>query len=147
MTSQHRYGTWWRRVADYALRMVIPTSLLSQLAGTLITGRSHPDGRTGTLIAACSFLVVTAISGLTASPGQTWTHKLMDLHVCSTANRQPAGAWRLAARDLAHIADWAILGLGFILPLFDPQGRTLADIITGTTVTRTPIPCIQGESR
>lgn len=71
----------------------------------------------------------------------------MDLHVCSAANHQPAGAWRLAARDLAHIADWAILGLGFILPLFDPQGRTLADIITGTTVTRTPIPCIQGESR
>lgn len=138
MTSQPRYGTWWRRVADYTLRMVIPTSMLSQLAGTIIMGRSHPDGRVGTLITAGSFLVITAISGLTASPGQTWTHRLMGLHVRSTANGRPARAWRLAIRDLAHLADWAILGLGFALPLLDPHGRTLADMITGTTVTRTP---------
>lgn len=98
MTSQHRYGTWWRRVADYALRMVIPTSLLSQLAGTLITGRSHPDGRTGTLIAAGSLLVVTAISGLTASPGR---HGRTSSWTCTyvrprTANPPGHGGWRPA---------------------------------------------------
>lgn len=140
MTIQSRYETWWRRVAEYALRIVIPTSMLSQLVGTLIMGRSHPDGRTGTMIAVGSFLVIAAISDLTASPGQTWTHKLMGLHVCSTVKGQPAGACRLMVRDVAHIADWFIWGFGFILPLFDPQGRTLADIILGTTVTRTPIP-------
>ncbi len=144
MTHHPRYRTWWRRVVGYALRMMIPVSMLSQLAGTLITGRSSPDGRGGALITAVSFLAIATISGLTSSPGQTWTHKLMGLHVCSATTALPAGAWRLAIRDIAHLADWATLGLGFLLPLFDPHGRTLADMITGTTVIQNPSTRIQG---
>lgn len=68
----------------------------------------------------------------------------MGLHVCSATTALPAGAWRLAIRDIAHLADWATLGLGFLLPLFDPHGRTLADMITGTTVIQNPSTRIQG---
>lgn len=134
MTDHRPYGAWWRRTAGYTLRMVIPVSLLSQLVGTLITGRSSPDGATGTLITIGAFLAVIATCNLTGSSGQTWVHRLMGLRVCSATTGQPAGIWRLMVRDLAHLVDWAILGFGFLAPLVDPRKRTFADMITGTIV-------------
>lgn len=38
------FALWLRRAAAYFLRIVLPTSLMSQLIGTLLFGRSSPGG-------------------------------------------------------------------------------------------------------
>lgn len=139
ITTKRCHVSWWRRAGGYLLRIVVPVSLLSQLAGTLITGRSSPGGLGGTLILSGSFLVIVLVCNLTAAHGQSWAHRFLGLQVCSGDTGLPVGVWRLVFRDIAHLADWASLGIGFLLPLFDPCRRTFADLIAGTIVIRTVV--------
>ena len=46
------------------------------------------------------------------------------------------GPWRLLLRDIAHLIDTAPLFIGWLWPLWDSRGRTLADLITRTEVRR-----------
>lgn len=132
--ANRTYGVWWRRAISYTLRIMLPTSFLSQLAGTILTGRSSPDGRIGNLIWWGSFLVVVAVTNLSAKDGRTWAHDVMGLQVCMADDGRPASGWRLMARDVFHLVDWAVTALGFLLPLVDPHKRTLADLMAGTVV-------------
>jgi Mce-associated membrane protein len=45
-----------------------------------------------------------------------------------------AGAWRLLARDLAHLLDTAALFIGWLWPLWDSHRRTFADLLLRTEV-------------
>lgn len=44
------------------------------------------------------------------------------------------GAWRLLARDLAHLLDTAALFVGWLWPLWDSRRRTFADLLLRTEV-------------
>lgn len=44
-SKRSEYSPWWKRVAGYLLRIVLPTILMSQLIGTLFFGRSWVDGK------------------------------------------------------------------------------------------------------
>lgn len=46
------------------------------------------------------------------------------------------GPWRLLLRDVAHLLDTAPLFIGWLWPLWDPRGRTFADLIARTEVRR-----------
>lgn len=52
---------WWRRVASYLLRIVLPASLLSQLVGTIAFGRSSPGGSAQPWIDCASVAVACVI--------------------------------------------------------------------------------------
>ena len=66
---------WWHRVASYLLRIVLPASLLSQLVGSIVFGRSSPGGFAQSWIDCVSVAVVCVsfLHGLHAmdSPGRT----------------------------------------------------------------------------
>ena len=65
---------WWRRVASYLLRIVLPASLLSQLVGTIAFGRSSPGGSAQSWIDCASVAVACVISAWSARNGQSWAH-------------------------------------------------------------------------
>ena len=44
------------------------------------------------------------------------------------------GAWRLLARDIAHLLDTAALFIGWLWPLWDARRRTFADLLLRTEV-------------
>lgn len=44
----------------------------------------------------------------------------------------PVGPWWLAGRELAHLLDTATLLVGWLWPLWDPRGRTFADMLADT---------------
>lgn len=48
----------------------------------------------------------------------------------------PISGLRMGVREIAHLADFASLFIGFLWPLWDGRGQTFADKIMGTTVTR-----------
>ena len=50
------------------------------------------------------------------------------------------GAWRLLARDLAHLLDTAALFVGWLWPLWDSRRRTFADLLLRTEVRRVDPP-------
>ena len=52
----------------------------------------------------------------------------------------PVGAWRLLARDLAHLLDTAALFIGWLWPLWDSRHRTFADLLLRTEVRRVDPP-------
>ncbi|MDT5321407.1 MAG: Mce-associated rane protein [Mycobacterium sp.] len=44
----------------------------------------------------------------------------------------PVGSWWLLLRDLAHLLDTAAVLIGWLWPLWDSRGRTIADILART---------------
>ncbi|WP_396932136.1 RDD family protein [Mycolicibacterium sp.] len=45
---------------------------------------------------------------------------------------EPISAWRLFIRELAHALDTATCFVGWLLPLWDRRGRTIADLLANT---------------
>ncbi|HQY34377.1 RDD family protein [Actinotalea sp.] len=90
----------------------------------------------GWVVAAlAAALVLRAYLG--ASPGQL----VLGIAVVREVDARPAGLARTLLRWAAHLLD-AILLVGYLRPLWDPRGQTLADSIAGTVVltTRRPLP-------
>lgn len=127
---------WWRRVASYLLRIVLPASLLSQLVGTIAFGRSSQGGSTQPWINCASAAVACVIPAWSTRNGQSWAHRLLKLQVCDQDSNLPISGLRMGVREMAHLADFASLFIGFLWPLWDGRGQTFADKIMGTTVTR-----------
>ncbi|WP_373306617.1 RDD family protein [Mycobacterium paraintracellulare] len=50
----------------------------------------------------------------------------------------PVGPWWLAGREMAHLLDTATLMVGWLWPLWDPRGRTFADMLVDTQSRRRP---------
>ena len=125
---------WLRRAAAYILRIVLPASLLSQLIGTLLFGKSSPGGAAETWIGCTSLLVAGVISALSTRNGQSWAHQLLRLQVLDQESSAPISARRMGLRELAHLADFASLCIGFLWPLWDSQRQTFADKIMRTTI-------------
>ncbi|WP_371744492.1 RDD family protein [Georgenia sp. TF02-10] len=124
---------WWRRVIAYLLGMILPWSLLSQLLGTLLVGRSAPEGPAGWLADVIAFGLIVVVSALFTSDGQSLTHRLVRLQIRELSG-EPASRLRMGLRNIAHLADFGSLGLGFLWPLWDLRGRTFADKLVGTRV-------------
>ena len=87
---------WCRRMAAYMLRMILPTSLLSQLLGTVLFGRSDPDGICGSWIVCVSAVVVCLISVLSTRDGRSWAHRLLNLQVVDRSSLLPVSRVRMA---------------------------------------------------
>ena len=133
---------WCRRMAAYMLRMILPTFLLSQLLGTVLFGRSDPDGICGSWIVCVSAVVVCLISVLSTRDGRSWAHRLLNLQVVDRSSLLPVSRVRMAVREAAHLADY-ILFIGFLRPLWNRQGQTFADTITNTVVVVGEEPCLR----
>lgn len=71
--------------------------------------------------------------------GQTYGKHLVGTVVVDSATGQPGiGLGRAAVRILARWLSGAIFGIGYLWMLWEPNQRTLHDLLTGTTVVHTP---------
>ena len=125
---------WCRRAAAYILRIVLPTSLLSQLINSVLYGRSSIDGTTGIWVNRVSIIIVCVISACSTRKGQTWSHHLLGLRVVDRDSNLPISGVRMGLREIAHCVDFASCFIGFLWPLWDNKGQTFADKIMKTTV-------------
>jgi uncharacterized RDD family membrane protein YckC len=57
---------------------------------------------------------------------------IMKFKVVGEATGQPIGFGMSIVRQLAHVVDSAICGIGYLFPLWDPKRQTLADKIMKT---------------
>lgn len=131
--AQLSFAPWWKRALAYLAHIILPTSLLSQIVGTLLFHNSSPDGWWGNALLWGSFLVVCLVTDLTAREGITWIGRVSHIQVYSLRKNKPAGKLVLLARDLLHILDFACL-IGFLLPFITTHKQTVADLIIGTVV-------------
>ena len=134
--DQLHLAGWWRRAGAYLLRIVIPTSFLSQIIGTLVFHNSAPDRWWGRILLWGSFIVVCVVTNLVASHGITWTDRILHTQVYSLRTGKPAGRLVLLTREFLHILDFACL-IGFLLPFITTHKQTVADLIMGTVVLNT----------
>ena len=68
--------------------------------------------------------------------GQAWGRKALGIRLVGQATGQPIGAGAAFVRDLAHVVDSIICGIGYLFPLWDAQRQTLADKVCKTVVVR-----------
>lgn len=64
--------------------------------------------------------------------GSSAGKSVLDFRMVSENTGRPIGFGRSVVRELAHIVDAAILGIGFLFPLWDAKRQTLADKIMRT---------------
>jgi Mce-associated membrane protein len=77
---------------------------------------------------------------LPAVTGWSLGRAVAGIRVVRRGDGAGAGAWRLLARDLAHLLDTAALFVGWLWPLWDSRHRTFADLLLRTEVRRVERP-------
>ena len=125
---------WCRRAASYILRIILPTSLLSQLINSVLYGRSSIDGTMGIWINCVSIIIVCVISACSTRNGQAWSHHFLGLQVVDQYSNLPISGVRMGLREIAHCVDFVPCFIGFLWPLWDTKGQTFADKIMRTTI-------------
>jgi len=66
--------------------------------------------------------------------GQSWGKRVVGIRLISEETGQPIGTLNAFLRDICHIVDFAICGVGYLFPLWDAKRQTLADKIMRTVV-------------
>ena len=115
---------WCRRAAAYILRIILPTSLLSQLINSVLYGRSSIDGTAGIWINCVSIIIVCVISACSTRNGQAWSHHFLGLQVVDQYSNLPISGVRMGLREIAHCVDFVPCFIGFLWPLWDTKGQT-----------------------
>jgi uncharacterized RDD family membrane protein YckC len=129
--------------------------ILSRIAGSLIdtlvvafasspfaaiielTNGNWADWRV--LASMCGIIVIVMFLYLTAATalaGRTWGMSLVSLRAVDADTGLPPTTQQAVARALLYIASLITLGLGILYALFDAEGRTAHDYLSGTAVVR-----------
>ena len=66
--------------------------------------------------------------------GQSLGKKVLNLRLVSEETGQPIGTLMAFVRDICHIIDSIICGIGYLFPLWDSKRQTIADKIVRTVV-------------
>lgn len=133
------YASWGRRVGAYLVDSLttLPTSLLATVLGS--------DGTDANGLPVYNMwyyiftLLTVAIWGYNrwyqaGKTGQSWGRKALGIRMVSEATGQPIGPGMAFVRDLAHIVDSIICGIGYLFPLWDAKKQTIADKLVKTVV-------------
>lgn len=121
-------ASFWRRALSFTVGFLLPVSLVRQTLSSAFTGRSEPPAADIWLYSSLAYLIVVALTALTARAGEPLRYRMVGLRA-ETASGEPASRWRLAGRDLAHTLDFLTLFWGFVRPLISPSRQTLGDHI------------------
>jgi Mce-associated membrane protein len=77
---------------------------------------------------------VTVVLGMQAVTGWTPGKLVVGIAVVRDRDLRPAGVLRTLGRVVFHVVDALVLMLGYLRPLWQPEGRTIADSAMGTVV-------------
>ena len=85
------------------------------------------------IVAVVLFLYQTCSVALA---GRTWGMSLCSLHAVDATSARVPTTWQCVRRALVLMLSLATFGLGILYSLFDAEGRTAHDILSGTVVVK-----------
>lgn len=129
-------ASWWDRVIAYLVDGLI--ILAAWVVVWILALILRPIG---ILIFVLGYLVLAAygllyLGFLEGEKGQSPGKALTGLKVVRQTDGALLGGGQGVVRRLCHIVDSLICGLGYLLPLVDPNKQTIADKIMTTVVLR-----------
>lgn len=130
-------ASWRRRAVGWLINWLAPFWLANLLLNYLLYGQRETQSQANNTM-VWSFLVVCVLMGVLSRRGQMLGHIVMHLQVVDESG-EPISRARQIGRNLAHILDWLTIGIGWLLPLWDRRGQTLADKIAKTYVADSPL--------
>lgn len=136
-TPDVRVAGWWARAGAFCIDVLFG---LAAALSLLLIGWSAPRGGWVwwvCLVLAAVVVVAIGVNRLLAPVITGWTlgRSVFGIRVVDRDGRRP-DPWRLLGRDVAHLVDTLPLFLGWLWPLIDDRGRTFADLLARTEVTR-----------
>jgi uncharacterized RDD family membrane protein YckC len=129
---QSAYTPWITRVIAFIIDYV-PYALIVGVGAGLLAGTSTL-GQTAlsvSILVALAF-VVWNYGYRQGTTGSSIGKSIMKFKVVSEKTGQPIGFGMSIVRQIAHIADSIICGIGYLFPLWDGKRQTLADKIMTT---------------
>jgi uncharacterized RDD family membrane protein YckC len=126
------------RVAGSAIDFLVVAFASSPFAAIIeLTNGNWGDLRVvasmGGIVLIVMFLYLTAA---TALAGRTWGMSLVSLRAVDADTGLPPTTKQSVGRALLYILSLITLGLGILYALFDAEGRTAHDYLSGTAVVR-----------
>ncbi len=138
-------ASWPARAGAFSLDVLFGTGVIAVLA--LLAVLSLTVQQPGWLwlvyaVAAAVVFLLMAVNRLLLPAITGWSlgRALFGIRVVRRRDGASVGAWRLLARDLAHLLDTAALFIGWLWPLWDSRHRTFADLLLRTEVRRVDPP-------
>ena len=124
------------RIAGSAIDMLVVAFASSPFAAIIeLTNGNWSDWRVmasmGGIVLIVMFLYLTAA---TALAGRTWGMSLVSLRAVDADTGLPPTTKQSVGRAILYILSLATLGLGILYALFDAEGRTAHDHLSGTAV-------------
>lgn len=126
------------RIAGSAIDLLVVAFASSPFAAIIeLTNGNWSDWRVvasmGGIVLVVMFLYLTAS---TALAGRTWGMSLTSLRAVDADTGLPPTTKQSVGRAILYIASLLTLGLGLLYALFDAEGRTVHDHLSGTAVVR-----------
>ncbi len=124
---------------DYILIVIVVA--ISTLWARLLGGGARLAGGTTETIGLLAALIVAALNflGLASLRGQTLGKWATGLRI-ERADGSSVGTARILLRHvIGYPLSLLLFGFGFLFAAFDPQGRTLHDLLAGTRVLRSQV--------
>ncbi len=126
------------RIAGSVIDLLVVTFASSPFAAIIeLTNGNWNDWRVvasmGGIVLIVMFLYLTAS---TALAGRTWGMSLISLRAVDADTGLPPTTKQSVGRAVLYIASLITLGLGILYALFDAEGRTIHDRLSGTAVVR-----------
>ncbi|HEX7426010.1 MAG TPA: RDD family protein [Mycobacterium sp.] len=138
-------ASWLARAGAFALDVLFGTGVIAVLALLAYLALTVPQP--GWLwwvyaVAAAVIFLLMAVNRLLLPAITGWSlgRAVFGIRVVHRRDGAAVGAWRLLARDLAHLLDTAALFVGWLWPLWDSRRRTFADLLLRTEVRRVDPP-------
>jgi hypothetical protein len=72
--------------------------------------------------------------------GHSWGRHLVGMNLIDERTGKPIGILRAFIRENGHFIDWGMLGMGFLLPIWDQKRQTMADKLVHTVTVEGPVP-------
>lgn len=79
--------------------------------------------------------------------GHSWGRQVLNMNLVSEQSGRPIGIRRAFVRENCHFLDWLILGIGFLVPIWDAKRQTVADKIMRTVTVEGEVPALRTSSR
>jgi Mce-associated membrane protein len=134
-------ASWPARAGAFSLDVLLGTAVIAVFALLALTAPERGWVWWVYAVAAAVVFLAMAVNRLLLPAITGWSlgRALLGIRVVRR-DGAAVGAWRLLARDLAHLLDTAALFIGWLWPLWDSRGRTFADLLLRTEVRRVDRP-------
>ena len=126
---------WGARAGAFAIDVLVGVGVLATLMLVAWAAPQRSWLWWVTVVAAAVVFLAMAVNRwvLPSISGWSLGRSVFGIAVVGRDGAQ-VGPWRLLLRDIAHLLDTAPLFVGWLWPLWDPPGRTFADLILRTEV-------------